>query len=329
MSPRRPEAVGVLAALSEELAAATEKAGRSVVAVHARRRIPASGVYWREGAVVMTHHTLEREEAISLTLPDGRSATAQLAGRDPATDLAVLRLEEAPPGRTTAPVAGSAPSGAGPAVAERGDSSGLRAGQLVLALGRPWSHGVTAALGVISAVGGDWRTWRGGRIDRLIRLDLAVHDGFSGGPLVDATGRVLGINTSALARGAPLTIPATTVDRTVDQLLAHGTVLRGYLGLAMQPVRLPEPLRRATGVLGDSGALVVHVEEGGPAGRAGLLLGDVLVAIAGAPVGDPADLPGLLGPELVGRDVVVRVIRAGHAQDVTVQVGERPARRGR
>ncbi len=325
MSPKRSEAAGVLAALSDELAAATERAGRSVVAVHARRRIPASGVYWREGTVVVAQHTLEREEGITVTLPDGATSAAELAGRDPATDLAVLRLEGAG-GRAGA--SGAAGSGTALTPAERGDSSALRAGQLVLALGRPWSHGVTVALGVVSAVGGEWRTWRGGRIDRLLRLDIAVHDGFSGGPLVDAAGRVLGINTSALARGAPLTIPESTVGRTVEQLLAHGSVLRGYLGVAMQPVRLPDSLRAATGA-GETGALVVHVEEGGPAARAGVLLGDVLVAIAGEPVGDPGDLPGLLGPERVGQDVVVRVIRAGAARDLTVRVGERPARRGR
>ncbi|HEX9108845.1 MAG TPA: trypsin-like peptidase domain-containing protein, partial [Longimicrobiales bacterium] len=192
MSPRRGDGGGVLAALSDELAAATAKAGASVVAVHARRRIPASGVYWREGAVVLAHHTLEREEGITVTLPDGSSTAAELAGRDPATDLAVLRIEA--PGGALAP-------------AERGDAAALRAGQLVLALGRPWSQGITAALGVVSALGGAWRTWRGGRIDRLIRLDIAVHDGFSGGPLVDAAGRVLGIDSSALSRGGALTIP--------------------------------------------------------------------------------------------------------------------------
>ncbi len=324
MSPRRSEGAGVLAALSDELAGATEKAGRSVVAVHARRRIPASGVCWREGVVVAAHHTLEREEGITITRPDGTTTAAELAGRDPAPDLAVLRLEGA-----AAEAGPSASAGSALVPAERGDSAALRAGNLVLALGRPWSHGVTAALGVVSAVRGEWRTARGGRIDRLIRLDIAVHDGFSGGPLVDAAGRVLGVNTSALARGGALTIPESTVDRTVEQLLAHGSVRRGYLGVAMQTVRLPEPLRRSAGVPVGSGALVVHVEEGSPAARGGILLGDVLVAIAGEPIGDPGDLPGLLGPERVGQDVAVTLIRGGRAQDVTVHVGERPGRGGR
>jgi S1-C subfamily serine protease len=285
-------------------------------------------VYWRAGVVVVTHHTLEREESITVTLPDGTMATADVAGRDPATDLAVLRLEGASTAGSATATAGEAGTST-VAVAQRGDSAALRAGQLVLALGRPWSHGVTAALGVVSAVAGEWRTWRGGRIDRLIRLDIAVHDGFSGGPLVDAAGRVLGINSSALARGGALTIPESTVERTVEQLLAHGSVLRGYLGVAMQGVRLPEALRQATGVPGDSGALVIHVEEGSPAARAGVLLGDVIVAIAGEPVSEPGDVAGLLGPERVGQDVPVRVIRGGRAHDISVAVAERPARRGR
>src|ERR1051326_1989212 len=204
---------GVLASLSDDLAGAAEAVGRSVVAIHARRRIPASGVVWRDGVVVAAHHTVQRDEDITVTLHDGSTVGASLAGRDPSTDLAVLRLDGG---------AGALP----PAVRLADDAP--RPGHLVLALGRP-GRGITASLGVVSAVGGEWRTWQGGRIDQFVRLDIAVYDGFSGGPLVEAGGHVLGINSSGLARGMPLTIPATTVDRVADQVLAGGRLGRGYL----------------------------------------------------------------------------------------------------
>ena len=195
MSTAEPGGAGTLAAFSSELADAVERAGRSVVAIHARRRIPSSGVMWRPGVVVSSHHTVRRDEDVRVTLPDGSSVQADLAGRDPGTDIAVLRLRgggEAEP-------------------AERGDTAELRVGHLVLAVGRPGEGGVTASLGVVSATGGEWRTWSGGRMDRLVRLDLAVRDGFSGGPLVDASGHVVGLNTWALARGGSLVIPVSAV----------------------------------------------------------------------------------------------------------------------
>ena len=225
---------GPLAALSDDLAAAVDTVGRSVVAIHARRRIPASGVVWQPGVIVAAHHTIQRDDDITITLHDGTTTTATLAGRDPSTDLAVLRLAD-----------GVRLGGAAAAAAD----GAPRVGQLVLALGRPGTA-VTASLGIVSAVGGEWRTWQGGAIDRFIRLDLSVYDGFSGGPLVDAGGRVVGINTSGLARATALTVPASTVARVAGQLLARGHVARGWLGIATQPVRLPPPLQRS---LGDRG----------------------------------------------------------------------------
>jgi len=285
----------VLAGLSNELAATADLVGRSVVAVHARRRIPSSGVVWRSGVVVAASHTIARDDDITVTLASGRSVSATLAGRDPASDLAVLRLEEA----------------AVPAV-EHGGNDDLQVGRLVLALGRPGSQ-LTASLGIVSAVSGEWRTWQGGRIDRFVRLDLSIYDGFSGGALASPGGRVLGINTSGLARAVALTIPASTVERVTGQILATGGVSRGFLGLAVQPVR--------------GGLIVVNLEADGPAERAGLLLGDIVVALETDEVSDPADLLGALGPERVGKPVAVQIIRAGERQTITVTVGERPARR--
>jgi S1-C subfamily serine protease len=300
-----------LLAFSNDLAAAVEHVGRSVVAIHARRRIPASGVHWRQGVVVASNHTIHRDDDITVTLGDGTSVGATLAGRDPGTDLAVLRL-----------AGGSAP------VAEIGDASALAVGQVVLAVGRPGDSGVTASLGIVSAVGGEWRSWHGGRIDRLVRLDLAIYDGFSGGPLVDASGRVLGINTSGLARGAAVAVPASTVNRVADQLLEKGRVARGYLGLGMQPVRLPAAQRQQVGAEGEGALLVVSLEPDGPADKAGVLLGDIILALDGTAVDEPGDVLALLGPERVGQQITARLVRGGSKTELPITVGERRQREG-
>jgi S1-C subfamily serine protease len=302
---------GVLPALSDELANAVERAGRVVVAIHARRRIPASGIHWRDGVIVAAHHTLHRDEDITVTLGDGRTIPARLAGRDPSTDLAVLRVDSS-----------------GTPVADIADASALRVGALVLALGRPGPL-VTASLGVLSAVSGEWRTWHGGQIDHLVRPDVAIYDGFSGGPLIDGRGRVLGLNTSGLSRGSALTIPSSTVGRVVDLLLTEGRVTRGYVGLGLQPVRLPAPLVSQLGLERDTGLMVISVENGGPADRGGLMLGDVLLSWSGTPVDDPSDLLAMLGPGTVGKRATARVVRAGALSSIEVTIGERPSGRGR
>jgi len=299
----------VLQSLSTELADAVESAGRAVVAIHARRRIPASGVHWRPGVVVATHHTINRDENITVTLPDGTTAPATLAGRDPSTDLAVLKL-----------------AGQNLAAATLRSDTPPTVGELVIALGRP-GPSVTASWGVVSRVDGPWRTWHGAEIDSLLRLDLAIYDGFSGGPLIDAAGRVLGINTSALARGVPVTIPVTTVERTVSELLERGSIRRAYLGIGTQPVRVPESLARKLELKGDVALLIVSLESGGPADRDGLLLGDVLLELDGAAVNDPTDVLAKLGGDRVGRPIAARVIRGGQVKTLQLTPGERPTSR--
>jgi len=315
-STTTPPTGGVLESLSNDLAGAVDRAGQSVVAIHARRRIPASGVHWRPGIIVAAHHTIQREEDITIALADGSTVAATLAGRDPSTDLAVLKVDEA-----KVPVASLA------------DASAIRVGALVLALGRPGTA-VTASLGVISTVGGEWRTWHGGTIDQFVRLDLSIYDGFSGGPLVDAGGRVLGVNTSGLSRGAALAIPVATVNRVVDQLVKTGRVARGYLGLGMQAVRLPASLVEKLSLPNDIGLMVVSAEPGGPGDRAGIIIGDILTAVGSTSVSDPAELLALLGADRIGKAVEAKIIRAGEPQSVTITVGERPQqargpRRGR
>jgi serine protease DegQ len=302
------EGAGALLALSNDMAGAVEAAGRSVVAVHARPRIPSSGVHWRRGVIVTADHTLRRDEEISVSLPDGRMVPAVLAGRDASTDLGVLKLQAA-----------EFP------VAEFGDAAALRVGHMVLAVARPGERGVSASWGVISALGGPWRTWQGGQIDQFIRPDVSLYPGFSGGALADAHGRVMGINTSG-PRHLVLSIPASTVNRVVGQLLARGHIARGYLGVGMQPVRLPESLKQTLNLPKTSGVIIVAVEANSPAERAGLLLGDVLVALNGVPVSDTADVQAVLGPERVGTAVSASIIRAGLLAERVIMIGERPRR---
>jgi S1-C subfamily serine protease len=294
--------------LSNDLASAVEHAARSLVAVHARPRLPSTGVHWRPGIVVTAAHTVRVEEEIRVTWPDGRAAPASLVGRDPGTDLAVLRI-----GDSDWPVA------------EVGDSAELKVGTLVLAVG----YGPRASWGVISAVGGAWRTWRGGEMDRFLRVDLVLYPGFSGGPLVDASGKVAGLVTSGLGRQLELAVPASTVTRIVDELLATGRISRGYVGLGLQPVVLPEALRRLAPGSEARGLIVVSLEADGPAARAGIMLGDVLVALEGAPLHDPGDLQAVLAGRRAGTAVTASVVRAGAPLGVAITLGERPSRRRR
>jgi S1-C subfamily serine protease len=303
------EAGSSLLGLSNSLADAVERAGRSLVAVNARNHVPSTGIHWRQGAIVTADHTIDREEGITLTLPDGQTVPANLAGRDAGTDLAVLKLD-----RADLPTA------------EIADGDGLKVGHIVLAVARPGQAGLSASMGAISAVSGPWRTWSGGQIDQLVRPDLTLYPGFSGGPLVDAQGRVAGVNTSGLSRSMTLTIPASTVNRVVEQLLTRGRIARGYLGLGMQQVRLPDNLKNSLNLSSNAGLIVVSVEQGGPAEQAGVLVGDVVIALAEKPVATTDDVQGILGPDWVGKSIPVRVVRGGSPTELQLTVGERPSR---
>jgi S1-C subfamily serine protease len=307
-----------LNALSQQLAAAVETVGPAVVSVDARPRIHTSGVIWREGVVVSTNHTVRRDEDITVTLHDGREFPATLAGRDPATDLAVLRFES------------EGAAGAGVAD-ETGGVAALRVGHFVLAAGRAHpSRGVTASFGILSVVGGGWRTWRGGDIDRLLRPDVSVFDGFSGGALLDTEGRIIGINTTGLARGVGLTIPAATVNRVADSLLRQGRVTRPYLGVGMlHRVPLPEKLREKFNLPQSSGLMLLAVEADGPADKAGLTIGDILLSLGGRAIPDADDAQALLGGIEVGAVTRAEILRGGEVKEVDITLGERPARKRR
>lgn len=293
----------VVEGISKELASIVEAAGPAVVRVEGRRRLPASGIVWSEGGIVVTaHHVVEREDRLSVGLADDQQVDAELVGRDPTTDLAVLRVE------------GVGLSPAAPAALDD-----LSVGHLVLALGRP-GRTVQATLGIVSALGTSWRTAAGGTIDRYLQTDVVMYPGFSGGPLVNAEGKVLGLNTSAL-RGVSLSIPNSTVDRIVESILSHGKVQRGYLGVGVQPVKLPEALAEELGQ--ETGLILISVEPGSPAEAGGLTLGDTLLSLHGDPVLRLDDLLSLLSSELVGEEVIVRVLRGGGVREQKVTIGER------
>lgn len=292
----------VLANLSEALAKTVETAGAAVVRVEGRRRLPASGIVWSaDGAIVTASHVLRQDEGITIGLADGQSVKASVAGRDPSTDLAVLRAEA---------------SGLAPA----GRSDQLQVGHLVLALGRP-GRTVQATLGIVSALGESWRTSAGGQIDRYLQTDVVMYPGFSGGPLVDVAGQVLGLNSSALVQGVSVSIPAATLEKVVETLLAHGRVRRGYLGVSTQTVRLPAAVAQATNQ--ETGLLIVNVEPDSPADKSGLVLGDTITALDGAAVRHHDDLLALLAGDRVGAKVPVQIVRGGQTQTVNVTVGER------
>jgi S1-C subfamily serine protease len=286
-------------ALSNELATAVQQAARAVFAVQARPRLASTGVHWRPGLVVTANHTVRADEGVTLTRPDGRSVAGALVGRDPARDLAVLRVEAA-----------DVP------VAEVADSDAVRVGHVVLALGA----GPRASWGVVSAIGAT-RSAEGD----LFSLDLTLYAGFSGGPLVDAQGRVVGVNTSGMSRQMQLAVPAAVVSRTLDELVRHGRISHGYLGVGTQPVRVPDAMRQQLGLDQELALIVVDVQPDSPA-AAGLLIGDLILSLDGQAVVDPVELRRLLRAEQIGRRITARVVRGGQSRDVELTVGERPPR---
>jgi S1-C subfamily serine protease len=291
--------------LSQGMAQAAETAGASIVRVEARRRLPATGIVYAAGLVLTASHVVEREDDIRVGLPAGQVVVASLVGRDPGSDLAVLRLTE------TADL---------PSAAILREPA--RVGQLVLALGRPGDDGIQASLGVVSAVRGPARAGRGSLLDQYIRTDAVPYPGFSGGPLVDAAGQVIGVNTSGLARGAALTLPAEMAWQVAVALAEHGYVRRGYLGIRSQPVEIPAAQQDALGRTQRRGLLLVGIEEDSPAQSGGLLVGDIVTAIQDQPVSDPEDLSLRLA-RAPGQALPIQVLRGGRSEVITVTIGER------
>ncbi|MDQ4045358.1 MAG: S1C family serine protease [Chloroflexota bacterium] len=289
-----------LVGLSESLSTVVESAATFTVRVNGRGYYGSTGVAWSGGVIVTADHTLERDDDITVALPDGNAILAMIAGRDPTSDLAILRAECDLP------------------VAKRVRE--VRVGALALAIGRGTGTDASASLGIISAVGRQQRSRRGINLDGLIRPDVTMYPGFSGGPLVTAAGELIGVNTSRLGGGA-LTIPAEAVNRIVEQLLAHGRIKRGYLGLTSQPVRLAEGQAALAGQ--EMALVVIGVEPDSPAVASGMMVGDMLIELDGQPIRDTDDLRTVLSAGTAGQHVTLRVIRGTETREFSVTIGER------
>ncbi|HEY3739319.1 MAG TPA: trypsin-like peptidase domain-containing protein [Bryobacteraceae bacterium] len=294
-----------LASFSEQLATLTAQASESIVAIHARPRFNSSGVHWSPGVIVTAEHTLRHDDEIVITTPDGSKHQAELAGRDPGTDLAVLRVKD-----LAIPVA---PKSA--VVAHR-------AGSLVLAVGRNLES-ANSALGVISNVTGASQTWRGGKLDQVIRLDLTLHPAAAGGAVIDVEGNLIGIATDALSRVSVFAIPLTTVERVTSSILAHGKIRRGYLGAGLQPIVIPEHLKSSLGLTTSRGLMAVSVDEDAPAGKAGMLIGDVLLELDGNKTDQPMQVRTILAADSVGKTLTARLLRGGQLVSLDITIAER------
>ena len=293
-------------AVADAMAAVVESAGQSVVQVNGRRRLPASGLVWSAEGVIVTANHVVRTEDVKVTLPDGDRLNATLIGRDPAIDLAVLRIDRD----------------------DHADSpwspeEELRVGAMVFALGRPGST-IQASMGILSALGKDWRLHGGARISHYVRADLVMFPGFSGGPIVDADGRVVGLATSALSRDGGIALTRTTIEPTVEAILKHGSVRRGYLGVGVQTVQLPPAQRSELGQ--ETGVLFNSVTPDSPAERGGLVVGDILANIDGESIFTPEDLAATLRSDLTGKEATLQIIRGGALHKLSVEIEVREER---
>ena len=290
---------------SNDLTTAVERGGVGTVLVDARHRYPASGIVYAADLVLTADHVITRDEDLRIATADKKSFAVTIAGRDPNSDLALLRLSE----KVLTPAKVS--------------EAAAKVGQLVLALGRPSNEGMQASWGIITAIGGPARMGRGGLLEEYIQTETTSYPGFSGGPLVNSAGEVLGLNTSGLTRGMALTIPVKFAWRIADALAKHGAVKRGYLGVRTQAVDIPESARKALKREQEHGLLVLWLEEKGPAEKCGLFVGDIIVAISGQAVGDPDDLFAALNGDIVGKSIAVEILRGGKPETIQVTVGER------
>jgi len=287
--------------LSDQLAATVAAASKSVVAIHARHRFASSGVHWSPGIIVTADHAIRRDEDIKITSPAGATLSAELVGRDPGTDLAVLRVDnfDAP-------------------VAARAENFEAQPGGLVLAVGRSKDSAI-ASLGLLGSISGPSSTWRGGHLEQVLRLDLDLHPGASGGAVVNSQGKLIGIATSVLSRVSVFAISLATIDRVAQQLIKHGRIPRGYLGVGLQPIALPEHPQK-------QGLIVISVSADSPAAKAGIVIGDIMLELGSRATLTPDDVHSLLSGQAVGAKLRARVLRGGEPKDIELTVGERPAK---
>ena len=304
MPPKKP---ATIVELSTQLSSAVDIASKSIVSIHARRRIPSSGVIWRDGVIVSASHTVRRDDEIPVTLPDGETTTARVAGRDPVTDIVALRVDASVP-----------------ATKSNADADSVKVGAIVLTTGRP-GRNVTASFGIISAIAEGWRSPYGRRVERLLRLNLSIIDGFSGGALIDPSGGVIGINTSTLARGAAVSVPTPVVDRVVDELLERGHIRRGYVGVALHPVYLGAAIASRLKLERQNGLVILSVADGSPADAAGLLIGDIVLSANGRSLRSHSDFLDALWNVDEGGAMELDIVRGGERKTVSVTPADREA----
>lgn len=297
-----------LISLSEHLASTVQQAGQSTVAIHARPRFDSSGVHWSPGIVVTADHTIQREEDLRITTSNGSTLKAELVGRDPGTDLAVLRV-----------------NGLDIPVAARANNNTLQPGSIILAVGR-FKDSASAAFGVLSSISGPSQSSRGGHLDQVVRLDIALHPGASGGAVVNASGELIGIATPALSRLSIFAIPLSTVGRVSEKLLKHGRIPSGYLGIGFQAVAIPDHLKTKLNLAASTALIAVSVDPVAPAGQAGMMIGDVLLELGGRAIERPENVQELLDSDSIGKKLTARILRGGNTMEFQITVGERPQR---
>jgi len=295
--------------LSDALANAVERAGAAVVAVHARPRLGTSGIIWRPNLILTSSEGIRSEDDIRVLFSDGRIAEARFRGRDPGTDLALLEADTG----SIAP-------------ADFASDNDLKVGQLVLAVGRTATTGPIASFGIISGMSGEWKSWRGGKLNPFVRLDIAVYPTSSGGAAVDANGKALGLVSIGLSRSSVLAVTRSTIEQVAQRLQDQGYVSRGFLGIALQQVPLPRDLKEKLKLDQDSGIMLLGLDPGGPAASGGLTLGDVLLAAGDQALSNPEALADVLDRTAAGETLNFRVLRAGAVHEVKIRVGERPRR---
>lgn len=296
----------IFSELSEAMANAAEKAGKYTVLVDARRRMPASGIAIAKDMILTAGHVVEKEEDIRILFSDGKEAKARLIGRDPGTDLAVLKLDSAS------------------AVPASTAKNPARVGEFVLAIGRPSESGIESSFGTVNKIDGPVRTGRGGMLEQYIKTDVVSYPGFSGGPLINGEGEMLGINTSGFGMGGEaVTIPADLAMKIADTLAKHGKIKRGFIGVKSQTVNLPEEAQSQIKRGQETGLLIVGVEKDSPAEKGGLIVGDILIGVGGEAVEHHDELFTRLSGDVVGKSTPMDILRGGKLQTVNIVVGER------
>ena len=296
-----------LAGLSQSIVNLVADTVRGVVAVKAAPYRVASGICVREDVVAVADHSLRREDKIPVHSAHGHEVQASIIGRDPGLDVAFLKAE-----------------GLGAKPLRAADPVSLKPGSLAAAVGLTLDAGPSASLGILGAVSGQRRTWRGGTLDHFYRLDINLYPSQSGAAVVDHAGGLIGLATPALLRHSAVAVPLETIHRVLEELLRTGRIREGYLGIGMQPIPIPSSLREKTGFSSDSGLIVLNVVSGSPAEKAEVQLGDILIALDSKPIPDVEELQGVLRGENVDRELKAIFIRGGEIVERQIKVAERP-----